>query len=733
MDFSIGQRLALAFGAILLLLVMAGATSFHQIRQLEQLERHRTDVVAHGRDAAIELRRAYLLKGLSLRSYGLTRGEDEIQRVRAAKAEARSAWAVLDSITPPGEAALLAEARTIATEYDRQADDFLESVESRKAMPAAVESNDSSLTELRNRLFAALDALEDTHQEKQVAIRTEAARARSRLVHAGVVLLVLVLGVGMGSAFLVTRGVRRQTGRMLHASRALESGDFGPACALASDGENAIPAGTPPRDELRELAGSFGRTAIALRGKEQRISAHAAVAETLASSIEVEGLTQGTLEVLASKGSCEVGAIYLLDKEPSLLRRVAGYADQRAAAAIPLGEGVPGQSAASRTTVVVRDIPQDGPFRIRLGFQDVVPRAMAAVPIPFQDELLGVLVVGSLREIPADQVRFLEGTARQLGVSLQNALAHQQMRDLARNLELKNEQLQDQFEEIQAQNEEIQAQNEEIQAQNEELEVQKEELFDADRQKDELISIASHELRSPLAALRMQVELLARAFTKTGNTKPMDLAANLERLTRLADRTSAGVDRLLDYSRAQMGRIQLQPEPVDLVLLLRDLLDQIRTRFPDREITVTTPGPTLLLPLDRGYVDQALRNVIENAIRYSPRGGEVLVKLREEAGEVRFSVEDHGIGIPEDKLTRVFEPSYRLEEAREVSAEGMGLGLYITRAIAKAHGGRIWAESEVGKYTRFTIALPREPLKQLVEGTHTVLPQHSAEQRARAR
>jgi signal transduction histidine kinase len=109
---------------------------------------------------------------------------------------------------------------------------------------------------------------------------------------------------------------------------------------------------------------------------------------------------------------------------------------------------------------------------------------------------------------------------------------------------------------------------------------------------------------------------------------------------------------------------------------------------------------------DRDHLEQVFGNLIDNAMKYSPAGGEVKAKVTTEGDEARIVVEDEGIGIPPDQLGRVFDLFYRTAEAEARRTPGLGLGLYITRGIVERHGGRIWMESEPGKWTRATVALP---------------------------
>jgi signal transduction histidine kinase len=128
---------------------------------------------------------------------------------------------------------------------------------------------------------------------------------------------------------------------------------------------------------------------------------------------------------------------------------------------------------------------------------------------------------------------------------------------------------------------------------------------------------------------------------------------------------------------------------------------------PDRKIDVRIDGPVRIMG-DRDHIEQVVGNLVDNAVKYSPEGGPILVRLWREGHEVRCMVEDEGIGIPREQLTQIFDLFFRTREAEARRTPGLGLGLYITRSIVERHGGRIWAESEVGKGTRVHVVLPAE-------------------------
>ncbi|MDY7232270.1 sensor histidine kinase [Hyalangium rubrum] len=223
--------------------------------------------------------------------------------------------------------------------------------------------------------------------------------------------------------------------------------------------------------------------------------------------------------------------------------------------------------------------------------------------------------------------------------------------------------------------------------------------------KDVFLTMAAHELRTPLQAARGFVHL-ARLKSGTGMSPGVDRA--LQGLARSVDRMAKLVENLLDVGRLQRGDMELQTRLVDLHALLLEVAEHIQPLAEhSRRIEILAPEG-LVLAGDPERLDQVFTNLLSNALRYSPEGGTIVVNAREEAGQIHITVKDHGLGIPPDKLRHIFECFGR---AHGTAYGGLGLGLTIVRGIVERHGGRIWAESNgrSGEGSIFHVVLPREP------------------------
>ncbi|HUY79137.1 MAG TPA: PAS domain-containing sensor histidine kinase [Ktedonobacterales bacterium] len=236
-------------------------------------------------------------------------------------------------------------------------------------------------------------------------------------------------------------------------------------------------------------------------------------------------------------------------------------------------------------------------------------------------------------------------------------------------------------------------------------------LREAERIKDEFIALAAHELRTPMAALLGFAQML-----QPGLAKRTDAAAladwqqeALENILESAQRLVALTDDLLDVTRLQAGRLELHPEPSDLGALARRVLRRLRPLAGQTHtFQLTAPNDEVVVTIDESRIEQVLSNLVQNAIKYSPGGGEIAITLTTHAATsmARLTVQDHGIGIPVADQPRLFGRFERAENARKQQIEGTGLGLFVCRELVELHGGLIWFDSVEGQGTTFYLTQP---------------------------
>lgn len=233
-----------------------------------------------------------------------------------------------------------------------------------------------------------------------------------------------------------------------------------------------------------------------------------------------------------------------------------------------------------------------------------------------------------------------------------------------------------------------------------------------ERERREFVSNVSHELRTPLTSMRSYIEALSEGAWENPEIAPNFLKVTLEE----TDRMIRMINDLLNLSRMDSGNGELQLEYVNFNELINFVLDRfdMMVESNDKKYTIHREFTKrdLWVELDTDKVMQVLDNILNNAIKYSPDGGEITCRLLETHNNVVFSVTDQGLGIPKKDVNKVFERFYRVDKARAREQGGTGLGLAISREVVKAHNGAIWVESQEGQGSTFYISLPYEPYEE---------------------
>ncbi len=229
---------------------------------------------------------------------------------------------------------------------------------------------------------------------------------------------------------------------------------------------------------------------------------------------------------------------------------------------------------------------------------------------------------------------------------------------------------------------------------------------EVERLKTEFVSLAAHQLRTPLSSIKWtlqaflegdlgfltdeQKEFISRTYTS--NEKMISL-----------------INDLLNLTRIEEGRYLYRPLPVQLKDVVESIVEWYKEEAKRRGITFVLEYAGKDFPkvlVDEEKIRLALQNLIDNALRYTREGGRVTVFLKRDTENIEISVQDTGIGVPDDQKQRIFERFFRAENARKVDTQGLGLGLYLAKNIVEAHGGKIWFESEENKGATFTFSIP---------------------------
>jgi PAS domain S-box-containing protein len=232
---------------------------------------------------------------------------------------------------------------------------------------------------------------------------------------------------------------------------------------------------------------------------------------------------------------------------------------------------------------------------------------------------------------------------------------------------------------------------------------------EAEELKSTFVSVVSHELKTPVALIKGYVSTLRREDASWDREIIQDSLAVIE---EEADRLTDLIENLLDASRLQAGALSINQSDVDLSGLARRIAERFQTQENRHIITVSFPPDFPIILADEDRIAQVLSNLISNAIKYSPNGGEIQIRGQVHAQQVVVCVSDQGSGIAAGDIPYIFDRFYRATEASRTT-KGAGLGLYLARAVVEAHGGRIWVDSKSGEGARICFSLPREDVRRV--------------------
>ena len=226
-----------------------------------------------------------------------------------------------------------------------------------------------------------------------------------------------------------------------------------------------------------------------------------------------------------------------------------------------------------------------------------------------------------------------------------------------------------------------------------------------DRMKSDFVSLVSHELRTPLTAIQLGVSLVLDGKAGPINEKQR---SSLEKVDRQVKRLTDLINDLLDLSRIESGRIQMKREPISLVDIAVSRLEEMKPQADSKgvKLDLEVEGEIPMTVGDEARIGQVITNLLSNALKFTPQGGQVKVRLSRQGDMILTEVIDTGPGIPEEERERIFDKFYQLSDFKTRSQGGSGLGLSIAKGIVEAHGGRIWVESEVGVGSNFKFLLP---------------------------
>lgn len=530
------------------------------------------------------------------------------------------------------------------------------------------------------------------------------------------------------------------------------------------------------RNQLKTLSESYSKIihkqseqALILEGKEWIQSGKAGLMDQLRGDLSVEELSSRILSYICNRINGKVAALY--NMEYGTLRRSGSYAfsaeslfkDQK----LKIGEGLIGQVAVDKKLKVLKNLPSDY-INVSSSLGSAKAANIILIPLMTDNEVKGVIEIGFFSEIPDHVVEFLEGCSENLAIAIKSAEYKSMLRELLEESQRQTEELQTQQEELQANNEELEEQtnalkesqsaletqqseleqtnrqlskqsleleqqseavnlkNEELQKAQNSLEIKARELEAASIYKSQFLANMSHELRTPLNSSLILSQLLMEDKRKVLGPEEKEFVSTIysssnDLLTLIND--------ILDLSKVEAGKIELHPEKIEINDLVQGLERMFKPMAATKKIEfiseIMGDSPDTVM-LDRQRVDQILKNLISNALKFTEKGN-VKIKINrasngKDSERIEFSIIDTGIGIAPEQLQIIFDAFKQADGTTSRKYGGTGLGLTISKDLARLLGGDIFVSSEPGKGSTFTLNLPINQLQIQNKAASTMAP-----------
>ncbi|WP_425586075.1 HAMP domain-containing protein [Thermocatellispora tengchongensis] len=531
----------------------------------------------------------------------------------------------------------------------------------------------------------------------------------------------------------------RQVRAIAEVTSAVTSGDLTRSITVDAEGELA-----DLKDNINSMVKSLRETTRANEEQDWLKSNLARMSGLMQGHRDLGAVAELVMNELAPLVSAQYGAFFLAEETGGgvELKLISAYGypsdgDSPRPTRFRLGESLVGQAARARRTIAMDDLPPSY-VTISSGLGRTAPSSLIVLPIVVEEQVLGVIELGSVYTFTPVHRAFLDQLMETIGVNVNTIIANARTDELlaesqrlTAELQARSEELQTQQEELQrsnaeleekaallaSQNRDIETKNLEIEQARQELEARAHQLSLASRYKSEFLANMSHELRTPLNSLLILAQLLAQNHTRNLTPKQVEYAGIIY---------SAGSDLLqlindiLDLSKVEAGKMDIFPERVPLRQLLDDLDATFRPMTTQKSLDfriTTADGVPVDVLTDDSRLRQVLRNLLSNAVKFTESGSvelrvepaspaEVPASVRSHGAAIAFRVADTGIGIAEHQLEAIFGAFQQADGTTSRKYGGTGLGLSISREIAYLLGGAITARSTPGEGSVFTLYLP---------------------------
>lgn len=479
------------------------------------------------------------------------------------------------------------------------------------------------------------------------------------------------------------------------------------------EGNLSVRVGNLSYAELNQLGQNFNGMASALRRQQNMLKERDVLESvlqlnmTLSSSLDLQALAHDFLNKVLSLLDLQLAALYLYEagtKQLSLLIS-EGVRQDELQQEFQLGEGHVGRAALNRQPLLISEPASEevGAFKAKTVLGVVIPASLYQLPLITGNELLGVLVVGSLYPMHEKARNVLNVVSSSLSAAMGNIRAFQRIQEQAVELKVRSRQQE--------------GANTELRRQRDTLTMLNSALEEANQARSQFLSTMSHELRTPLTAIIGFSQIMLRDSEKTKLNSRQK--TNVERILKNGQHLLALINDVLDLAKIESGRVDVKDSDVDVKALIASVIEEMQSLATERglQFKQVVEERATYLETDEMKLRQILLNLVSNALKFTPQGEITLIAsyipVSDNNGDgVAIAVQDTGIGIPKEIQERIFEAFYQADNSNTRKYGGTGLGLSIVRQFTELLGGKLEIQSSEGEGSTFTIMLPVHPRSQ---------------------
>ena len=691
-NLKIGTQLMLGFAAMLVFVVLLGVVSYQQADKISQQAETMYEHPLMVRSAIGALQADILSMRLATRDLMLAKKEQErdaaIQLMELATADAQLQFGVLKA-QYLGPSADVQEAYNAFVSWKTAREE-----NTKLALSGEIEKVKASILstgtvgKYRDQLMARIKTIDNFALLKADALMASSQELNDQLNRQLFGLVASILLLSFLIIGILYRNIRKPLVELTAATQRFHNDDMSARTTYTSG------------NEFGALSASFNTLAERIQVKTALDEKVAKLANLMLSEYDVRKFFQATLNKIANYTGSQMAAIYLLSDDKKRFDHFESTGvdnNARQSFAADRFEGEFGAALSSRKVQHIRSIPEDTRFVFHTVSGKFIPHEIITIPILAENEVIGVISLASITEYSPSAIEVIDRIQVVLSARIEGILAFQRMKEFSKKLELQNS-------ELEAQKSELSSQSAELTEQNMELEIQKKQLDQANQLKSTFLSNMSHELRTPLNSVIALSGVLNR---KLKNQIPDDEYSYLEVIERNGKHLLALINDILDISRIESGREEIDITTINACHLVDDVVNMIQPQAIQKNIKLLKAkgDSSISITSDADKCRHILQNLIGNAVKFTEEGQ---VETEVIARETRLDivVRDTGIGISEAHQKHIFDEFRQADGSTSRRFGGTGLGLAIAKKYANLLGGTIAVKSSPGKGSEFTLSMP---------------------------